>query len=122
MKAFQDLTQRPQRAQRRNTESCELLVGRAGDLQHGEKGFLRNVHATHALHALFSFFLLLQEFSFAENTPAVTLGDHVLAYRRDGLARDDAAADGGLDRDLEHLARNQFSETRDEIKAARVRD
>ena len=38
---------------------------------------------------------------------AVALGGHVLAQRADRLARDDAAADRRLDRDLEQLARDQ---------------
>src|SRR3546814_7151514 len=41
---------------------------------------------------------------------AVAFGQHVLAQGRDGLARDDAAADRRLDGDLEHLPRDEILE------------
>ena len=51
---------------------------------------------------------------------AVALGEDVFADGADGFAGDDAAADGGLNGDLEHLARNQFAQARDQIAAAFV--
>src|SRR5713101_4427158 len=118
--AFQDLTQRSQRTQRGITESRGLLVRRAGDLQHSEERFLRDVHAAHALHALFSFFLFFQELAFSSDVTAVALGEDVLADRRDSFAGDYAAADGGLNRNLKHLARNQLAQARNQFPPALV--
>src|SRR5581483_9793273 len=45
------------------------------------------------LHALLAFLLLLEELALAADVAAVALGKHVLAQRRNGLARDDLIAD-----------------------------
>ena len=45
---------------------------------------------------------------FAGDVAAVAFGDDVFAHRFDGFAGDDLVADGGLDGDFEHLARDQF--------------
>src|SRR5262249_29256345 len=59
-------------------------------------------------HALLALFLLLEELALAGNVAAIALGEHVLAKRADRLARDDASADRRLDRDLEHVRRDEF--------------
>src|SRR5271154_3409795 len=97
-----------------------FIAGAAGDFQHGEESFLGNVHAADALHALLAFLLFFEEFPLSRNVSAVALCDHVFANRADRFAPNHAAADGGLDRHLEHLARDQFAETADEIVAAVV--
>src|SRR5438477_986680 len=79
------------------------------DPQHGQECLLRNVHLPHALHALLAFLLLLEQLALARDVAAVALGDHVLPQGLDGLAGDDPAADGGLDRHLEHLARDELA-------------
>ena len=54
--------------------------------------------------------LLLEHLALAGDVAAVALGEHVLADRADVLAGDDARADGGLDRHLELLARDELLE------------
>ena len=51
---------------------------------------------------------------------AVAFREHVLAQRLHRLARDDAAADRRLDRDVEHLPRNELAHLRRERLAALV--
>ena len=51
---------------------------------------------------------------------AVALGDTFLRSAADGFAGDDLGADGGLDRDFELLARDQFPHLRDQRAAALV--
>src|SRR5712691_10222992 len=85
------------------------IIGSGADLQHCQKGFLRNFDFSDALHALFAFFLLFQQLSLPRDVAAVALGEHIFAQRLHSFARDDAAADRGLDRDLEHLTRNQLA-------------
>src|SRR6266850_1020714 len=95
-----------------------FVVGRGSHLQHGEERFLRNVNLADALHAALAFFLFLEEFAFAGNVTAVAFGENVFADGRDGFARNDAAADRGLDRNLEHLPRNKFPQARHQIAPA----
>src|SRR5690348_2371859 len=95
-----------------------LVAGAGGDLQYGQEGLLRDVDAADALHALFAFFLALEEFSFARDVAAVALREDVLAQRANGFARDDAAADGGLNGHFELLAGNQFAQTRGQFAAS----
>src|ERR1700722_20789291 len=85
-----------------------VVGGRAGNFQHSEESFLRNVHAAHALHALLAFFLLLEKFSFARNIAAVAFGYYVLADCTNCFARDHVAPDGGLHRNLKHLPRDSL--------------
>src|ERR1035437_2941960 len=79
-----------------------FLFGTAGNLQDREEGFLGDVDLTNALHALLAFLLFFQELALAGDVAAVAFGDDVFADGADGLAGDHAAADGGLDGDLEH--------------------
>src|SRR5438093_4053702 len=88
-----------------------FFVG-GGNFEDGEEGFLRDVHLADALHAALAFFLFFEEFAFARNVAAVAFGENVFANRRNGFARNHAAADGSLDRHFKHLTRNQFSQTR----------
>src|SRR3990172_9437021 len=74
--------------------------------QHGEERFLRDLDPAQLLHALLPFLLPLEELPLAGDVAAVALGGHVLPERAHGLPRDHAAADGGLDDDLEELARD----------------
>jgi len=69
---------------------------------------LGNFHVADLLHAFFTFLLLLQEFSFAGYITTVAFGSHVFADGLDGFAGDDFSPDGGLDGNVELLARNQF--------------
>src|SRR4051812_18864353 len=62
------------------------------------------------VHALFALFLALQELSLPADVAPVALGQHVLALGLHGLPGDDAPADGGLDRDVEHLSRDQLAQ------------
>ena len=54
-------------------------------------------------------FCFSSSFRLRRDVAAVALGDDVLAQRLHGLAGDDARADGGLDRHLEHLPRDQLA-------------
>ena len=65
-----------------------------------------DVDAAYALHAFLAFFLFFEEFAFAADVAAVAFGDYVFANRADGFTGNYSAADGGLDGNFEHLARN----------------
>src|SRR3989337_1787314 len=67
----------------------------------GQERLLRDLDVAEALHALLAFLLLLQQLALARDVAAVALGEHVLAHGAHRLARDDAAADRGLDRHVE---------------------
>src|SRR3954453_17793274 len=69
-----------------------------------EERLLRDLDVADLLHPLLAFLLFLQELALAGDVAAVALGGHVLAQGRDRLAGDHAAADGGLDGDLELVA------------------
>jgi hypothetical protein len=62
------------------------------------------------LHPLLAGLLLLEQLALAGDVTAVALGQDVLADRADVLAGDDPRADGGLDRHLELLPRDEFLE------------
>src|SRR3954470_18092921 len=79
-------------------------------LQRRDEGLLRDLDLAELAHALLALLLLLEQFALARNIAAVALGEHVLPERADGLAGDDAAADRGLDRDLEKVRRDQLLE------------
>src|SRR5437016_3177723 len=98
--------------------SKALLVVGGGHFQHREEGFLRDVDLADALHAALAFFLFFKEFAFARNVAAVALGENVFANRRDGFARNHAAANRRLNRHFEHLPRNQFSQARHQFAPA----
>ena len=51
-------------------------------------------------------FCFFKQLLFARDVAAVALREHILAHGLDCLARDDLAADTGLHRHLEELARN----------------
>src|SRR2546422_1079321 len=80
------------------------------DLEESQERLLGEVHAPDLLHPFLAFFLFLQELALAGDVAAVALGQHVLAHGGDVLAGDDLAADGGLDRDLEELARDHLAQ------------
>src|SRR5271166_5095497 len=94
---------------------CTLEMLRAGsaiaallpDLEQGQESLLRNLDASDLFHPLFAFLLLLEQLSFSRDIAAVTFGGNVLPQRLDGLARDNLGTDSSLNRDLEHLARDQ---------------
>src|SRR5207247_3278167 len=69
---------------------------RPSALEHREKRLLGDLDAAHLLHALLAFLLLLEQLALARDVAAIALGGDVLAHRLHRLARDDAAADGGL--------------------------
>src|SRR5271156_3175090 len=91
-----------------------LISSTAGDFQDCQESLLGNVHAAYALHALLAFFLFFEEFAFAGDVAAVAFGNYVFADGANGFAGDDAAADGGLYSDFEHLARDEFAQAGDE--------
>src|SRR6266571_1923542 len=80
------------------------------DLEERQERLLGEVHAPDLLHPFLAFLLLLQELALAGDVAAVALGQHVLAHGGDVLAGDDLAADGGLDRHLEQLARDHLAQ------------
>src|SRR5260221_13166784 len=90
-------------------------------LQRGDKRFLRDVDLAELPHLLLAFLLLLQKFAFAGDVAAVAFCGDVLAQRADGFARDHLAADRGLDRNLEHVRRDQFLHLFDHGAAAALR-
>src|SRR5437773_11645894 len=57
------------------------IIGSGADLQHCQKGFLRNFDLSDALHALFAFFLLFQQLSLPRDVAAVALGEHIFAQQ-----------------------------------------
>src|SRR5690606_23643157 len=88
--------------------------------QYRKEGFLRNLDRANHFHPLLTGLLLLQQLPLAGDVATVSLGGDVLAQGLDGLARDDATADGGLQRDLEHLPRDQLLERLDDVATAIV--
>src|SRR5262245_8842920 len=98
---------------------CPSLLG--PHFKYSQERFLRDLHAADALHALLAFLLLLEQLALARDVPAVALREDVLAQRLDRVARDDAAADGRLDRDLEHLPWDELAHLRGQRASARIR-
>src|SRR5512145_453840 len=90
-------------------------------LQHREKRLLGDLDRADLLHALLPLLLLLQQLALARDIAAVAFRQHVLAQRLHILARDDMAADRRLDRDVEHLARNQGSQLVDQLASPMLR-
>ena len=102
----------------------ELLHARRLGLvhpEHRQECLLRDLDRTHPLHPLLAFLLFLEQLPLAGDVPTVTLGEDVLAHRADGLAGDDVAADGRLDRDLEHLARDELLQSFGQLAAGGMR-
>jgi len=77
------------------------------------------VDRANASHALFALFLLFKQLFLSGYVAAVALGKNVLAERLYGLAGDDFAADGRLNRDFEELT-GIFSFSRSAIFLARA--
>ena len=99
-------------------------LSRVGGVRRGQRGderLLRHLDPADHLHPLLAFLLLLQQLALAGDVTAVALGEHVLADGADRLAGDDPAADGGLDRHLELLARDQLAQLRRDRDAVVVR-
>jgi len=71
-------------------------------------------------HGFLPSFLFLEQLALARDIAAVAFGEHVLAQRLHGGARDDRAADRRLHGDLEHLARDEFVHLVDELAASLV--
>src|SRR5882762_2568874 len=88
------------------------------NLEYGEERLLGYFHRPDLFHALLPRFLLFQQFPFSRYVTAVALREHVLAQRLDGFARDDVRADRRLHGHVEHLPRDQFAHSRDQIAAA----
>src|SRR5690606_17991295 len=61
------------------------------------------------------------ELAFAGRVAAIAFGGDVLAQRRDRLAGDHLAADRRLDRDLEHVTRDEILEALAHMPAPRFR-
>src|SRR5271155_3228421 len=104
-----------------NRMSAKFMGSFVADLEDGEEGFLRNLHAADGFHAFLAGFLFLQQFALARDVAAVALRQHVLAQRLDRLAGDDLGADRRLDRDIEHLPRNQRAHFGDHLAPAILR-
>src|SRR6188474_983920 len=88
--------------------------------EHREERFLRDLHRPDPLHPLLSLFLLLEQLPLPGDIATVALGKDVLAHRSDGFTGDDVTADRRLDRDLEHLARDQLLEALGQIAPDRL--
>src|SRR5579872_6635130 len=99
---------KPSEARRASVGGSLIRAGNSHvHLQRGNKCLLRDVDLAELAHALLAFLLLVQKFALARHVAAITLCRHVLAERTHGFARDDLAADRGLDRHLEHVWRDQ---------------
>src|SRR6267154_522295 len=90
------------------SRSTKQLLASAIHLQRRNKRLLRDVDLAELPHLLLAFLLLLQKFSLARDVAAVAFRGDVLAQRTDSFTGDDLAADRGLDRNLEHVRRDQF--------------
>ena len=89
------------------------------DLQYRHESFLRHFDAADRLHALLSFLLLFEKLALSRYVTAVARGEHVFSHGTHVLSRDDLIADSRLDRNLEHLLRNDLLELLRELAAAR---
>jgi len=92
-----------------------FLLRSVSALQHLDEGVLRDVDFAEGFHLRFALLLFLEKFALSGDVAAVTLGGHVLAHRGDRFPGDDAASDGGLDGDHEHLLRDHFLELGGEL-------
>jgi hypothetical protein len=68
-------------------------------------------------HLLFALLLLVEELALAGDVAAVAFRGDVLAHLAHVVAGDDLAADRGLDRDLEHLRRDDLGELLAQVAA-----
>src|SRR5919202_2810969 len=101
--------------------SDSTFPGPSFDLKDRQEGLLRDLHRAHLLHPLLSLLLLLEELPLAGDVAAVALGEHVLAQRLHGSARDHLGADRRLNHHLEELTRNQLLELVGHLAAPLVR-
>src|SRR6478752_3057820 len=92
-------------------------LSRLVKLEHRHESLLRDLDRSHSLHPLLPFLLLLQELALARDVAAVTLRKDIFAHRRNRLACDDLAADGGLKRNYEHLTRDDRLQLLDQLAA-----
>jgi len=122
-------------------DGSSRLHGSFPGVQDRHERLLRDVNHADGLHALLAFLLLLQQLvrdslgppgprvSRTGDVTAVAFGRDVLAegsdglpltqpYRVKGLAGDDFVAEGGLERDFEHVAGDLFLQPRDQPAAA----
>jgi hypothetical protein len=72
------------------------------------------LHPPDLLHLLLALLLLFPELALARDIAAIALGGDILGDGAQGLPRDDLAADGGLDGDLELLHRDDLEQGRAE--------
>src|SRR4051812_43365204 len=89
---------------------CEAMTGSVVELEGGDEDVARNLDASDRLHLLLALLLLLEQLALAGDVTAVALGEHILALRLHRLAGDDLPTDCGLDRHVEHLARDQLAQ------------
>ena len=75
-------------------------------LEDSEERLCRHLHGAERAHFLFALLLLFEQFLLSADIAAVALRENVLAHSLDGLARDDAPADGRLNRNFKELAGN----------------
>src|SRR5436190_19752486 len=76
--------------------------------EHGEECLLRDLDRPDPLHPLLAFLLLLEQLPLPGDIATVAIGQDVLAHGPDRFPGNDVASDRRLDRDLEHLARDQL--------------
>src|SRR6478752_9870591 len=90
----------------RKVETCINMKNPsfAADLQHGQEGFLWNLHRTDLFHAFFAGLLFFEQLALARDVATIALGEHIFAQRLHSRARDYVRADRRLHRHLEHLA------------------
>ena len=71
-------------------------------------------------HLLFALFLFVEELALTADVAAVALRSDVLPHFLHVIAGDDFTANGGLNRYLEHLRRDDFSELLAELAPAAI--
>src|SRR5207248_6448047 len=75
-----------------------------------DKCFWRDRNSPDLLHLLLTFLLFVEQLALSRDITAITFRSDVLAHFTDVVARDNLPSDGGLNRDFEHLRRNDFGE------------
>ncbi|MPL67355.1 hypothetical protein SDC9_13046 [bioreactor metagenome] len=95
-------------------------AGSVVHLQRRDEGRLRNLDLAELPHLLLAGLLLFQQLLLPGGVAAIALCRHVLAHRAERLARHDPATDRRLDRDLEHVPRDQLFQLLHHRPAARL--